>query len=69
MDNNLNKDILDKITKTCTCKSITRSKIKEAIVNGASTYEEVQKTTGAGSGCCKGRKCSEKINDLIKELN
>ncbi|AOR22275.1 (2Fe-2S)-binding protein [Clostridium taeniosporum] len=69
MDNNLNKDILDKITKTCTCKSITRAKIKEAIINGASTYEDVKKATGAGTGCCKGRRCSEKINTLIKELS
>lgn len=69
MDKNLNKSILDKITKTCVCKSITREKIKDAIFNGASTYEEVKKVTGAGTGCCKGKKCSEKINDLIKELN
>lgn len=31
MENNLNADILDKITKTCTCKSISRAKIKESI--------------------------------------
>ena len=31
MENNLNSDILDKITKTCTCKSISRATIKEAI--------------------------------------
>ena len=37
MDNNLNEAILDKLTKTCTCKLITRAKIKEAIKNGAST--------------------------------
>ena len=33
MENNLNADILDKITKVCTCKSISRTKIKEAIKN------------------------------------
>jgi NAD(P)H-nitrite reductase large subunit len=54
MDNNLNEAVLDKLTKTCTCKLITRAKIKEAIKNGASTLEEVQKATGAGSGPCKG---------------
>lgn len=31
MENNLNEAILDKLTKTCTCKAIPRSKIKEAI--------------------------------------
>lgn len=67
MDNNLNDAILDKLTKTCTCKSITRAKIKEAIKNGASTIEEIQKATGAGSGSCKGRNCSPRINELLKQ--
>ena len=67
MDNNLNDAILDKLTKTCTCKSITRAKIKEAIRNGASTIEEIQKATGAGSGSCKGRNCTPRINALLKQ--
>lgn len=45
MENNLNADILDKITKTCTCKSISRAKIKESIKNGAHTVDEVSKDT------------------------
>ena len=69
MENDLNEAILDKLTKTCTCKLITRAKIKEAIRNGASTVEEVQKATGAGSGNCKGKNCSPRIYKLIKELN
>ncbi|SFC68400.1 (2Fe-2S)-binding protein [Clostridium uliginosum] len=69
MENNLNKEILDKLTKTCTCRSITRAKIKECIKNGASSLEEVQKATGAGLGSCKGRKCSDKIKTLLKEIN
>ncbi|MBW6411085.1 (2Fe-2S)-binding protein [Clostridium weizhouense] len=69
MNNNLNEEILDKLTKTCICKSVTRSKIKQSIKNGAKTYEDVQKDTGAGLGCCKGQRCAEKIKDLIKNLN
>lgn len=67
MDNNLNEAILDKLTKTCRCKLITRAKIKEAIKNGASTLDEVQKATGAGSGSCKGKNCSYMINELLKQ--
>lgn len=67
MDNNLNEDILDKLTKTCTCKLITRAKIKEAIRNGASTIREVQEATGAGSGACRGRNCSPRIYELLKQ--
>ena len=69
MDNNLNEAVLDKLTKTCTCKLITRAKIKEAIKNGASTLEEIQKATGAGSGPCKGNNCSPRINDILEKFN
>lgn len=66
MENNgLNEQILDKLTKVCLCKAIPRSKMKEAIANGASTLEEVQKATGAGSGGCGGRRCTPKILELI----
>lgn len=67
MENNLNDNILDKLTKTCTCKQITKAKIKEAIKNGASTIEEIQKSTGAGSGSCNGKNCSIKISELLKQ--
>jgi len=69
MDNNLNEAILDKLTKTCRCKLITRAKIKEVIKNGASTFEEVQKATGAGTGSCNGKNCSYIINELLKDFN
>ena len=69
MNNNLNECILDKLTKTCCCKAINRAKIKEAIKNGASTFEEIKKITGAGTGSCKGANCSYIINRLIKNYN
>lgn len=67
MDNNISNEILDKLTKVCICKSITRARIKEAIKNGADTLEKVQKITGAGTGQCKGTRCSSKIVELINE--
>lgn len=70
MDNNLNEHILDKITKTCTCKGISRLKIKESINKGNHTVEEVAKDTGACTGGCKGFRCTPIIEDLIqKHLN
>jgi bacterioferritin-associated ferredoxin len=68
MDENLNSQILDKITKVCICKGITRASIKEAIRNGAKTVGEVQMVTGAGGGSCQGRRCTEKIQELLDEL-
>ncbi len=67
MEQNVNSEIMDKLTKVCLCKGIPRSKIKEAIKKGAATVQEVQKATGAGSGSCGGRRCSIKIEELLKQ--
>lgn len=68
MEQNLNKDVLDKLTKVCICKSISRAKIKEAIRAGAKTVEEVNKITGSGSGGCGGKRCRCKIEELLDQL-
>ncbi|MDF2951687.1 MAG: NAD(P)H-nitrite reductase [Anaerocolumna sp.] len=68
MDEDKNIEIIDKMTKVCICKSISRATMKKVIQNGATTLSEVQKATGAGSGSCHGRRCSVKINALLEEL-
>lgn len=65
MENNLNEQVLDKLTKVCTCKAIPRSKIKDAIKAGAHTVEAVSKTTGACTGGCRGYRCTPTIQTLI----
>ncbi len=57
--------VLDKMTKICLCKAISRATIKKAIANKADTVEKVQKATGAGSGACHGRRCTAKIEELL----
>lgn len=69
MENNASEEIMDKLTKVCLCKAIPRSKMKEAIKNGAITVEEVQKATGAGSGPCGGRRCTPKIEVLLEKYS
>lgn len=63
----LNSEIMDKLTKVCICKGIPRSTMKKAIVNGADTLLKVQQATGAGSGPCGGRRCTPKILALLEE--
>ena len=67
MDQNINDEIMDKLTKVCICKAIPRSTIRKAIRNGARTLEEVQKITGAGSGGCNGTRCNPKIEEILKQ--
>ena len=46
-ENQVPEAILDKLTKVCTCRSITRKTIKEAILNGAHTFPQVKEATRA----------------------
>lgn len=59
--------IMDKLTKVCTCRQITRAAIKKAIAGGCDTVEAVNRATKAGSGACGGRNCGERIRLLLTE--
>lgn len=67
MNEDINQDILDKLTKVCLCKAINRASIKKVIANGADTIEKVRKATGAGSGACGGKRCTPKILSLLED--
>ena len=54
---------LDKIV--CNFKSVTNGMIKDAVDAGASTLEEVQDATGAGTVCGA---CIENIEHLIEQF-
>lgn len=64
---NINESILDKLTKVCICKAISREKIKNAIKDGAETLKDVQDKTGAGSGSCGGKRCALKIEEILSK--
>ena len=74
MNNDPDKNPLDKLPpilkkglnkNLCTCNDVLKIDIINAIVNGATTVEEVQKQTYAtdGIGCCK-----RQIKQLIECL-
>ncbi len=44
-----------------------RAAIKKAIADGAKSFEDVKKATGAGTGSCKGTRCKHTIEELLKE--
>ena len=54
-------------TEVCRCKHVTEETIVEAVKNGADTLEKVKETTKAATGCCKGRRCADKIEEIIAE--
>lgn len=48
---------------TCTCLGITNGMIRQAVYDGASTLEEVQDITGAGTACGA---CLDDIQHLVE---
>jgi bacterioferritin-associated ferredoxin len=61
------EEIIDGMKIVCQCKTIKKRVFKELIDAGASTIEELQKATRAGSGQCKGKRCTSRLLDLIKQ--
>ena len=49
----------------CFCQNVTSGMIKNAVDNGATTLEEVQKITGAGTGCGS---CNDKVRQLVEQF-
>jgi len=68
MSDGINQEILDKLTKVCLCKAISKASIKKTIASGADSLEKVQKASGAGSGACGGKRCGPKILSLLEEI-
>ena len=50
----------------CYCMSVTEGAIRDAVAAGASTVEEVQEVTGAGSVCGA---CVEEVTRLVEEFS
>jgi NAD(P)H-nitrite reductase large subunit len=68
MEQNINSEILDKLTKVCVCRVVSRASIKKTISDGSKSVEDVERVTGAGSGSCKGKRCTGKIQKLLDEF-
>lgn len=54
---------LDKVV--CYCQNVTNGMIKDAVEAGATTLEEVQEATGAGTVCGA---CAENVQHLVEQF-
>ena len=59
------QEIIDGLKVVCICKGIRKSAFLKHIRAGASTVRELQRATGAGSGSCKGDRCTPRIEELV----
>ena len=58
------EQIIDGLKPICKCKGIKKGDFLKHISAGIGTVEEL-KTTGAGSGSCQGKHCTERIEGLL----
>jgi bacterioferritin-associated ferredoxin len=60
------QEIIEGLKPVCICKGIKKKAIMEKIKAGMTTVEELQRVTGAGSGSCKGERCTPRILELLR---
>ncbi len=60
------EQIIDGLKPICLCKGIRKSVFLKHIAAGLRTVEELQKATGAGTGPCKGKRCTPRIAEMLK---
>ncbi len=58
--------MMAKLKAGCICKGVKLIRLIEAIENGATTFEQVATTTGIGDGPCQGKRCGEKVAELLQ---
>ncbi len=60
------RQVIDGLKPVCICKGIKKSAFLRLIASGVLTVEELQKATGAGTGPCKGKRCTPRIEELLQ---
>ena len=58
--------IIDGIKVLCQCQGIKKQTILKHIASGVKTVAEMQRATGAGSGSCRGKQCTPRIEELLQ---
>ena len=58
--------VMAKLKAGCICKGVKLIRLIEAIEKGATTFEQVAAITGIGDGPCQGKRCGEKVAELLE---
>ena len=60
------QEIIDGLKPICLCKGIRKSVFLKHIKAGLKTVDELKKATGAGTGSCKGERCTPRILEMLQ---
>lgn len=62
-----NEAMMAKLKPGCICKGVKLNRLIEVIDRGAASFEEVAAILGIGDGPCQGKRCGEKIAQLLSD--
>lgn len=60
------RTLLEGMKVVCICKGIKKRVFWKALDEGAQTSEDINRTTGSGSGSCAGRRCGPRIAEMLR---
>ena len=59
---------MDDSTILCRCEEITVADVRDAVDQGAESFDDVKRLTRCGMGACQGKTCQTVVLALIAEL-
>jgi NAD(P)H-nitrite reductase large subunit len=62
------KQIIAGLKIVCQCKAIRQRTFTDHMAKGLRSLEALQRVTGAGSGDCRGKRCTPRIKALLSGL-
>lgn len=66
MSNNASaSEIIDNMKVICQCNMVKKSTYKKLIAQGMKSMTELEKSTGAGSGECGGKRCGPRLLEML----
>lgn len=61
-------DIIDGLKPVCLCKGVKKQTLLRHIASGIQSVAALQRVSGAGTGSCQGKKCTPRIEALLKSI-
>jgi NAD(P)H-nitrite reductase large subunit len=59
---------LDGLKPVCICKGIRKKTFMAHVEKGVKSVVGLKKATGAGNGSCQGKRCTPRIEDILRDV-
>lgn len=63
------RTVIEGMKVVCICKGIKKKVFWKAMDDGMCTRDDINRSTGSGSGSCQGRRCGPRILDMLRRLS